>query len=174
MRLGPLDAAAAAELARRTAGTAPLRSRMSAAAGNPRYVIAQALASPTGGPGGSARAGGRAGATGAGDEVLHDLVSLSDRARDVVEVTAVLPRPAGLEELAELLGIGREDGAAAVGEAVAHGVLRYDGHLVAFRHAMTHQAVLDGLPSAVRTALESQARHHSMRACGTGDVRACA
>jgi predicted ATPase len=173
VRLGPLDAAATAELAYRTAGKPVPQDRVCAAAGNPRYVIAEAraFAQEDGTDAARPGPGGEAAVTGPAEEILRELASLPDRARDVVEVASVLGTCVRLVELADVLGVLPEDVVAAAGEAVAQGVLHLDRQVVMFRHDLVHRTVLNSLSPAVLAALRHQVEQTAVSAAPAGGVR---
>ncbi|MFE3112062.1 AAA family ATPase [Kitasatospora indigofera] len=166
MWLGRLDEGSTAELALLTAGGPVPPDRLALAEGIPRYVIA--LADALGKRGPRIPSGEQARGT-AGDvhplgdlgpelhEVLvRELDSLPDRARDVVEVVAVLGLSAAVEELAAVLAVSVDEALTAAGEAISSGVLQQHSDELTFRCRLLHQVVLLALPETVRIALRLQ------------------
>ena len=155
--LGPLDERSAASLAGQATGAQPvpgLLGMITAAAGNPLYVIelARALASGT--------AGGGAGA--AVPEslitvVTRRLAGLSDRAREILPVAAVLGPGFTVAELSAVLGTPALELIGVVQEAVAAGVLTAESDRLVFRHEVIRQALQENLPVSARNALHLQA-----------------
>src|SRR5262249_29182758 len=95
--------------------------------------------------------------------VTRRLAGLSDRAREILPVAAVLGPGFTVAELSavlatpalELIGVVQEAGAA--GEATAAGVLTAESDRLVFRHEVIRQALEEGLPGSARNALHLQA-----------------
>jgi DNA-binding CsgD family transcriptional regulator len=154
--LGPLDERSVAVLTGHTIGAQPgpgLLGMITAAAGNPLYVIelARALASGTMGAG-----------AGAMPESLITVVTgrlagLSDRAREILPVSAVLGPGFTVAELSAVLATPPLDLIGVVQEAVAAEVLTAEADRLVFRHEVIRQALAESLPPSVRNALHLQA-----------------
>ncbi|MBE2316051.1 AAA family ATPase [Solirubrobacter sp. CPCC 204708] len=110
------------------------------------------------------------------DAVELRVGALSDRARAVVELCAVVPGATELWLIAEP--------AAAIDECIAAGLLQMQGDALAFRHDLARRAVEDSLPPMERRVLDrrvlaalefaghddpAQLAHHARR---TGDAEA--
>jgi DNA-binding CsgD family transcriptional regulator/predicted ATPase len=95
------------------------------------------------------------------EEVIHDWVErLSPRARNLLEAAAFLDRSFAVDDLAQLLGWPTERMLAPLHEAVACDLLTTVGKdVLAFQHDLVRQSVAHRVPTAVRCALDSQARH---------------
>lgn len=134
MTLPPLTLAAVAVLARGSGlDAAALHHRTG---GNPFYVT-EILASLTPGIPATVR-----------DAVLARVSRLSMRARAALETIAVIgPRA----EIALALDLVADP--AGFDECLASGMLRAEGQILAFRHELARQAVLDSLPAPRRAAL---------------------
>ncbi|MEU6576119.1 AAA family ATPase [Streptomyces sp. NPDC046805] len=109
-------------------------------AGNP-FVVTETLATP----------GETIPAT-VREAVAGRLVGLSDAARRVTDVLAVLGHRASLSLLADLL----PEVNGAVEEAVACGILRTDGQVIEFRHELARRAVLESVPVHCRLRVHRQ------------------
>ena len=93
--------------------------------------------------------------------VAATTAALSETARRLVAVAAILDRPADARLLRTILGT---DVAAAIGEAVAAGLLRdttsAPGRAVRVSHPLVATALRDGLPPAERRALDAAVLPH--------------
>jgi DNA-binding CsgD family transcriptional regulator len=133
----PLSARAVAELAKR-AEREP--ADLHAISGGNPFFVTEALAAPAGdGVPASVR-----------DAVGLRVELLGLRARDVVEVAAVIPGPAELWLVAETVG----GGAAAVDECIDAGLLVLRGDALAFRHDLARRAVEEAISPLRRRELE--------------------
>ncbi|MEV8437900.1 BTAD domain-containing putative transcriptional regulator [Actinosynnema sp. NPDC051121] len=165
--LAPLADTEVAGLVGRLVGASPgpgLRRIAARAAGNPLYVreVADALV----------RERVVEVDTGVADVAVHaldrvpvSLVSavtgrldfLSDPTREVLRWSALLGGEFVVSDLSVVLGTPVFDLAARLEEAIAAGVLRDAGPRMAFRHPLIRQALYEGTPAALRTALHQQA-----------------
>ncbi|MFJ6675073.1 BTAD domain-containing putative transcriptional regulator [Actinosynnema sp. NPDC091369] len=165
--LAPLADTEVAGLVGRLVGASPgpgLRRIAARAGGNPLYVreVADALV----------RERVVAVDTGIADVTVHaldrvplSLVSavtgrldfLSDPTREVLRWSALLGGEFAVSDLSVVLGTPVFDLAARLEEAIAAGVLRDAGPRMAFRHPLIRQALYEGTPAALRTALHQQA-----------------
>ncbi|MEV1120352.1 BTAD domain-containing putative transcriptional regulator [Actinosynnema sp. NPDC049800] len=82
---------------------------------------------------------------------------LSDPTREVLRWSALLGGEFAVDDLSVVLGTPVFDLAGRLEEAVAAGVLRDAGPRMAFRHPLIRQALYEGTPAALRTALHQQA-----------------
>ncbi|MGM1060517.1 BTAD domain-containing putative transcriptional regulator [Saccharothrix sp. Mg75] len=82
---------------------------------------------------------------------------LSDPTREVLRWSALLGGEFGVGDLSVVLGTPVFDLAARLEEALAAGVLSDAGPRMAFRHPLIRQALYEGTPAALRTALHQQA-----------------
>src|SRR4051794_9101775 len=181
IRLGPLDGTEVAGLVARLAGgrAGPdLLHLVAGAAGNPLYVteLVDALV-----PDGRVRAdGGVVEVNGAATDtapapvpqslpgaIMRRLDFLSRRARDVLEVAAVLGPGLRLTELSTILDLPASELLTVIREAVTAGLLTESGQQLVFRHALIRQALAENVPTEVRTALHLQAG----RALATGGAQ---
>ena len=138
--LGPLDEFSVAVLTGQAIGAQPtpgLLGLINAAAGNPLYVIelARALASGTAGRG-----------TAAVPEslitvVTRRLAGLSDRAREILPVSAILGPGFTVAELSAVLATPPLDLIGVVQEAVAAEVLTAEADRLVFRHEVIRQVL---------------------------------
>ncbi len=83
------------------------------------------------------------------DAVLARLAPLSDAARDIVELVSAAP--AGLEP--DVIDSIIEDSSAALGEAIAAGLLQREGAVLRFRHELARQSVQSACDAARVAAL---------------------
>lgn len=166
IRLGPLPDRSVAGLIERLGGGPPgpeLRNLVAGAAGNPLYLteLVSALLRE-----------GRVGLddgvlelTGPDPEVprslpvaiMHRLDFLSRRARDVLEVAAVLGPGLKVSELSAILDTPASELLTVVREAVAAGLLSDSGDQLMFRHDLIRRALAENVPAGVRAALRMQA-----------------
>ena len=154
--LGPLDERSVAVLTGQAIGARPapgLLGMITAAAGNPLYVIelARALAS------GAAVAGAAAVPESLITVVTRRLAGLSDRAREILPVSAILGPGFTVAELSAVLATPALELIGVVQEAVAAGVLTAEADRLVFRHEVIRQALVEGLPASARNALHLQA-----------------
>jgi DNA-binding CsgD family transcriptional regulator len=164
--LGPLPRLDAAGLVRRLTGAQPGRSLtglVGGAAGNPLYIneliaallrderieIVDGVAELTGGT--IAVTQSLAGA------VVRRLEFLSRRARDVLQVAAVLGPGLKPTELSVILDSPASELLAVVREAVDVGLLVDSGEQLLFRHELIRQALAENVPATARSALHLQA-----------------
>ncbi|MBB5802148.1 DNA-binding SARP family transcriptional activator [Saccharothrix ecbatanensis] len=165
--LAPLADTEVAGLVGRLVGASPgpgLRRIAARAGGNPLYVreVADALV----------RERVVEVDTGVADVAVHaldrvpvSLVSavtgrldfLSDPTREVLRWSALLGGEFVVSDLSVVLGTPVFDLAARLEEAIAAGVLRDAGPRMAFRHPLIRQALYEGTPASLRTALHQQA-----------------
>lgn len=109
-------------------------------AGNP-FIVTEVLASPAEPVPATVR-----------EAVAGRLAGLSDPARTVIDVLAVLGRQVSLQLLAGILPAPEEP----LDEAVACGIVRTDGQVAGFRHELARLAVLDAVPAAMRLRVHRQ------------------
>lgn len=109
--------------------------------GNPFYVVE--LASVTGRGGGGA--GGWPVPTGVRDVLRHRLADLSEQAREVLPVAAVLGADVDVELLAQVTGARDEEVARALDEGVAAGLLLESGDARGGHHTFPQAVVRDAL-----------------------------
>ncbi|WP_033440635.1 BTAD domain-containing putative transcriptional regulator [Saccharothrix sp. NRRL B-16314] len=165
--LAPLADTEVAGLVGRLVGASPgpgLRRIAARAGGNPLYVreVADALV----------RERVVEVDTGVADVAVHaldrvpvSLVSavtgrldfLSDPTREVLRWSALLGGEFVVGDLSVVLGTPVFDLAVRLEEAIAAGVLRDAGPRMAFRHPLIRQALYEGTPASLRTALHQQA-----------------
>ncbi|MEM9562411.1 MAG: AAA family ATPase [Actinomycetota bacterium] len=86
------------------------------------------------------------------DATRSRAAQLSPVARALVEQVAVVPRAAPVEVAAAVEGWSD-----AVDEAVARGLVEYDGSVISFRHQLARRAIVAGLPAARRRQLNATA-----------------
>ena len=165
LSLGPLPAADVAALVTAMAGAPPGQalSRLTAqAAGNPLYVreLIDALVRER-----AAQARPSAEITLAGDQLPSSLTGvLTDRLSSVRPETARMLRAAALlggrfavTDLAVVLRRPVSGLASGLQEAVTAGILVGSGDELVFRHPLIRQALYEGIPLALRTALHAEA-----------------
>jgi DNA-binding CsgD family transcriptional regulator/tetratricopeptide (TPR) repeat protein len=87
-----------------------------------------------------------------GDAIEARYVHLSESARQMLELAAVVGEAVELSTLRALIG----ESESALFETLASGALRLDGHIVRFRHALVRDAVLASLSSMQRVNLHAQ------------------
>jgi tetratricopeptide (TPR) repeat protein len=126
---------------------------ITAAAGNPLYVIelARALAS------GAAGAGAAVVPESLVTVVTRRLAGLSDRARETLPVAAILGPGFTVAELSAVLATPPLELIGVVQEAVAAGVLTAEADRLVFRHEVIRQTLVESLPASARNALHLQA-----------------
>jgi DNA-binding CsgD family transcriptional regulator len=164
LRLRGLSATEVASLVTRTVGGSPspgLLRLAESAGGNPLYLT-ELLAALK-----------RAGALSPGDgmvEVTGDRTpdslsaAIADRldflpgtVREIVRAAALLGVSLSVSELAVVSGCDVSDLLPLLDEAILAGVLRDDGHELAFRHPLIRAALYEGMPIAVRAAWHREA-----------------
>lgn len=176
LTLGPLDAEQAVDLAGRLAGGTPgprLRRQVEQAGGNPLYVreLVDALLREQ-----AVRvAAGRAELAGSqarrpvslAAAIAKRLGFLSERTAGGLQLAALLGPEFSVADLRLVTGQASTELAEAIQEAVAGGVLAESGSgdRLAFRHGLIRQALYDGIPTPVRSALH---RHAAQALAGTG------
>ena len=186
LRLGPLSAEEAAELAADLssaepgAGNPALPDLVAAAEGNPLYLAELLKADPAVTPGRRAGSRSRAGSSsGSGTEdvpervrsaILAHLRPLSEPARRLLQVASVLGREFTATELAAMTGQQASTLLPAVEEAIGAELVAETGSGLAFRHDLLRQAVYAGLPASMRTALHHDAAA-ALRRTGAPVVR---
>jgi predicted ATPase len=134
---------------------------MTAAAGNPLYVMELARAL-TSGPR-PARHGDAGTDPGAGTMpesligvVTRRLSGLSGQAREILPVAAILGPGFTVAELSAVLGTPPLDFLGVIQEAAAAGVLAALSDRLVFRHEVIRQALYESLPGSARNALHLQ------------------
>ncbi len=172
IRLGPLDKAAVAQVARDMLGGEPdeaLREVLSRADGQPflltellRGLRTENLVTVNGGT--AKLAVGARLPRRLVNSVASQLARLTVPARDAVEMASVLGHSFSLDELAGLLGRPPLDLRSEIREAIAAGLLTEEGDRLGFRHDLVREAVDASLPKAVRrsmrrTAVEVMLQH---------------
>ncbi|QHA09827.1 AAA family ATPase [Streptomyces broussonetiae] len=130
--LAPLSRRAVADLATGHAIDAEQLYHMSA--GNP-FIVTEILAAPAEPIPAAVR-----------EAVAGRLAGLSNAARTVVNVLAVLGRRVPLPQLAGILSAPED----ALDEAASCGIVRADGQVTEFRHELTRLAVLEAVPAVCR------------------------
>jgi DNA-binding CsgD family transcriptional regulator len=155
IRLGPLDDASVVALTGQVVGPAapaPPRDAMSAASGNPLYVIELARALAAGQPRTSEAVPESLIAV-----VTRRLSGLSRQAHQILQVAAVLGPSFTVAELATVLSTPALEFLGVIQEAAAAGVLAAESDRLAFRHEIIRQALYESLPVSARNALHLQA-----------------
>jgi DNA-binding CsgD family transcriptional regulator len=87
----------------------------------------------------------------------HQIGSLQPQTRQLIEVSAVLGRSFGVEDVAEMLGEPPAMVLPAISEALAAGILAPAGETLTFRDSMTWRAVAEAMPDSLSRALHHQA-----------------
>jgi DNA-binding CsgD family transcriptional regulator len=176
--LEPLDAESVRLLLARltTADPGPeLRRLVSGAAGNPLYVnelVAALLRDGRIALGGGVAELARSTSAGAspqappslGVTIIHRLDFLSQRAREVLQVAAVLGPPLVVTELSAILGTSGTDLLPVVRDATAAGLLTDSRDNLIFRHDLIREALADDVPATAREALHLDAAKALARA----------
>jgi DNA-binding CsgD family transcriptional regulator len=167
LELGPLGRDAVADVIADILQAPPdlsLLTLANGAAGNPQLLVA--LMDGLRDEGAVAIAGGEARLLSErpprrAEEVIHDWVErLSPGARNLLEAAAFLDRSFAVDDLAQLLGWPTEQLLAPLHEAVACDLLTTVGKdVLTFQHDLVRQSVAHRVPTAVRCALDSQAKH---------------
>ena len=165
IRLGPLDEAAVAQVARDMLGGEPdeaLREVLSRADGQP-FLLTELLRGlrtenlVTADRGTARLAAGARLPRRLVDSVAGQLARLTVPARDAVEMASVLGHSFSLDELAGLLGRPPLDLRSEIREAIAAGLLAEEGDRLGFRHDLVREAVDASLPKAVRRSMRRTA-----------------
>jgi DNA-binding CsgD family transcriptional regulator/tetratricopeptide (TPR) repeat protein len=99
------------------------------------------------------------------DHVIGRLSRLTAEVRAVIDAVAVLGPDATVDVLADMVA----DAQAALNAGVTARVLQHRGQVVAFRHELTRQAVLEAIP-----VLERRTLHASVLTALTSEARECA
>jgi DNA-binding CsgD family transcriptional regulator len=168
--LGPVGATEAVEMVRHLTGVPPgpaLARQLTAAGGNPLYLRelidaltrtsrlildaeqAELLGGPSGLPATLSAAIGRR------------LRFLTDPARSALRMAAVLGSAFTVADLSVVTGRGASELIHVVGEAVGAGVLAESAPgTLAFRHALVHQSLYEGMAAGLRAALHRQAAQY--------------
>ncbi|WP_187365834.1 hypothetical protein [Trebonia kvetii] len=168
LTLGPLDETSIATLAGQVVGAkagAGLRDAVTAAGGNPLYVIelARTLTGNSGQAPDEAQGTGpdaRASATMPESliaVVTRRLAGLSSQARQILQLAAVLGPSFTVAELSAVLATPPLEFLGVIQEAAAAGVLAAESDRLAFRHEVIRQALYESLPASARSALHLQA-----------------
>jgi DNA-binding CsgD family transcriptional regulator/tetratricopeptide (TPR) repeat protein len=169
LTLGPLDEASVVTLTGQVIGAqvgAGLRGAITAAGGNPLYVIelARTLTGNSGqapdraeGTRPGAQAGTRAMPESLIAMVTRRLAGLSSQTRQILQLAAVLGPTFTVAELAAVLGTPALEFLGVIQEAAAAGVLAAESDRLAFRHEVIRQALYESLPASARNALHLQA-----------------
>ena len=163
--LGPLAEADVSALVTAMLGPPPgerLRQLTAQAAGNPLYVreLVDALVRDRGLKIGSAAeiATTRQQLPASLAAALNDrLSSVSADTAQILRTAALLGAKFAVTDLALVLHRPALDLAAGVQEAVAAGILAGSGPELTFRHLLIRQALYEGMPAALRTALHAEA-----------------
>ncbi len=165
IRLGPLDGAAVAQVARDVLGGEPdqaLREILSRAGGQP-FLLTELLRGlhtenlvTVDGSTARLAAGARLPRR-LVNSVAGQLARLTVPARDAVEMASVLGHSFSLDELAGLLGQPPLDLRGEIREAIAAGLLTEEGERLGFRHDLVREAVDASLPKAVRRSMRRTA-----------------
>jgi DNA-binding CsgD family transcriptional regulator len=166
IQLGPLPDAAVVGLIERLGGGPPgpqLRNLVAGAAGNPLYLTE--LVSALLREGRVRLDDGVLELTGSDPGVPQSLPVaitrrldfLSRRARDVLEVAAVLGPGLKVTELSAILDTPASELLTVIREAVTAGLLSDSGDQLMFRHDLIRRALAENVPAAVRAALRTQA-----------------
>jgi DNA-binding CsgD family transcriptional regulator len=164
LRLRPLPEAAIAEVIADLLGVAPDSSLLALAAdtgGNP-YLIGELLRGLREENMLRTSASGTAAVPDRLPERVrrffrHQMGSLRPQTRQLIEVSAVLGRSFGVEDVAEMLGEPPAMVLPAISEALAAGILAPAGETLAFRDRMTWRAVAEAMPDSLSRALHHQA-----------------
>jgi hypothetical protein len=162
--LGGLDDGAVAAVAHDIIGACPdrgLLDQLAGVRGNP-FLVAELLRGLREEDlitieGGQARLAGRQIPRRFRDSVSWQLGRLSPRARDVLQMAAVLSRRFAVDELATLLEQPPQALIAPLHEVLAAGLMVEDGDRLAFRHDLVREAVDASLPAAMRIAMRRRA-----------------
>jgi DNA-binding NarL/FixJ family response regulator len=169
LTLGPLDEASVVALTSQVAGDEVrkgLRGAITAAGGNPLYVIelARTLTSDPGRVSNGAAGTSPAAPAGTGampgsliTVVTRRLSGLSGQARQILQVAAVVGPSFTVAELAAVLATPALELLGVIQEAAAAGVLDAKSDRLAFRHEVIRQALYESLPASARNALHLQA-----------------
>ncbi len=165
IRLGPLDEAAVAQVARDMLGGEPdeaLREVLSRADGQP-FLLTELLRGlrtenlVTVDRGTARLAAGARLPRRLVDSVVGQLARLTPPARDAVEMASVLGHSFSLDELAGLLGRPPLDLRSEIREAIGAGLLTEEEDRLGFRHDLVREAVDASLPKAVRRSMRRTA-----------------
>lgn len=89
--------------------------------------------------------------------VEQHLATLSDEGRWMLAAASVLGRPFSLHEVSRLVAHSVPELLPVANEAINAAVLISDGAKLGFRHELIREALYEGLPSAVRSALHREA-----------------
>jgi DNA-binding CsgD family transcriptional regulator len=90
--------------------------------------------------------------------VVRDrLVSVSDATAELLRTAALLRGKFAVTDLAVLMRKPAWELSTCIQEAVAAGILAGAGGELTFRHQLIHQALYEGMPAALRTALHAEA-----------------
>ena len=163
MHLGPIDESAVAAITEDLVGAAPapsLARELARAAGNPFYLtelLRQLMATKAlelrGGYVHLRRTAGRVQLS----VVAGHLSSLSEAARNLVEIGSVLGNRFPLTVVADMMGVPVGSLVEAVSECRSAQLLVDEGDMLAFRHDLLRHAAYAELPEPVRVALHRDA-----------------
>jgi DNA-binding NarL/FixJ family response regulator len=164
LRLDPLDPGEVTELTARLAGAPAgprLRAAVDQAGGNPLYLheMVEALVREerVRVTGGVAELSGEPVARSLAAAIGARLDFLSDRARSVLRLAALLGPEPTVADLGVVAGRSAVELAGIVDEAVAAGVLVATAERMTFRHGLIRTALYEQTPRAVRVALHREA-----------------
>jgi DNA-binding CsgD family transcriptional regulator len=166
IELGPLDGAEVGELVTRLAGAPPgprLLRQAEQAGGHPLYLqeLVDALLREQAvrvSEGVAEIVGPRArGPVSLAAAIARRLRFLPEHTTGILRLAALLGQDFTLEHLRVVTGAAPADVATVVREAEAAGVLARSGPQLAFRHGLIRQALYDGIPAALRSALHQHA-----------------
>lgn len=174
LALGPLSTEATTGLATDLLGRRPDRGvdrLVARAEGNPLYVV-EILRNIDDRPATDGHTAERDAwaARSLASAVLDHLRSMSDEARSLIKVAAVLGPTFSVVELSEMVARPASELVEPLDEALAADVLVEDGTQLAFRHDLFRQAVYDELPKPLRPALHRDAAN-ALRSLGAPVVR---
>lgn len=160
--LGPLPETDVADLVTAIIGAPPgdaLRRLTAQAAGNPLYVseLADALVREQAGPGRPAAAPGEQLPVSLAGVLTGRLSSVSPATAQLLRAAALLGGGFAATDLAVVLRQPVSGLAGGLEEAVAAGILAGAGTELVFRHPLIRQALYEGMPLALRTALHAEA-----------------
>jgi DNA-binding CsgD family transcriptional regulator len=174
LSLGPLHAGAVTELTGRLAGAPAgpaLRAAVDQAGGNPLYLreLVEALVREhrIRIADGTADLTGPAAPPSLVTAIGTRLNFLSERARAILRIAALLGPDPAVADLSTVSGRAAGELADVVDEAIAAGVLDATADRVAFRHALIRAALYGQIPLPVRTALHRDAAR-TLAASGAG------
>ena len=160
LQLGPLSADASASLAHDLLGRQPdpgAERLIARAQGNPLYLVEILRDTGLQIDAASLRDPDTEAARSLTSVVTDHLRSLSEDARRLIKVAAVLGQRYSVTELAAIVGQPASELLTPVGEALSADVIAEDGEQLAFVHDLFRRVVYDELPASVRLALHRDA-----------------